>query len=387
MLTEHILSHKKVQDLLLSNETFDLVIVEQFGNEAHMGFASHFSAPLVTFSSIGLSEWNSHLVGNIKLPSIVPFSLSSHSNHMNFIQRVTNTMAHIFDAIYKELIYFPWQQSMLDKYFPQKMDLKTIMFNTSFMLLNSHSISTEPVQLTSSVAEIGGFHITPNELPKSVQEFLDGAENGVILFSLGSNLRSSDLPRGTLDMILEVFRRIPQRIIWKFEETDIHHKHDNVMISKWMQQSDILAHPNTRAFITHGGILSTTEAIHYGVPMIGIPILGDQYMNVARMVRKRLCINLPLPELTENSFHEAIREVIENPEYRNNAQKYSKIFRDRLNKPLDEAVFWIEYVLRHSGATHLRNASMDLYWFQLYTLDVWLFIFSWPILFYLFGRA
>lgn len=37
---------------------------------------------------------------------------------------------------------------------------------------------------------------------------------------------------------------------------------------------------------------------------------------------------------------------------------------------MDKAVFWIEYVIRHEGAPHLRTAANDLYWFQYYLLDV-----------------
>lgn len=41
-----------------------------------------------------------------------------------------------------------------------------------------------------------------------------------------------------------------------------------------------------------------------------------------------------------------------------------------MNKPLDRAVFWIEYVLRHQGAVHLRSAARDLNYLQYFSLDV-----------------
>ncbi|KAF5926818.1 hypothetical protein HPG69_001449 [Diceros bicornis minor] len=39
-------------------------------------------------------------------------------------------------------------------------------------------------------------------------------------------------------------------------------------------------------------------------------------------------------------------------------------------KPLDRAVFWIEFVMRHKGAKHLRPASHNLTWYQYHSLDV-----------------
>ena len=50
--------------------------------------------------------------------------------------------------------------------------------------------------------------------------------------------------------------------------------------------------------------------------------------------------------------------------------KLSRIQHDQPVKPLDRAVFWIEFVMRHKGAKHLRPAAHDLTWFQYHSLDV-----------------
>ena len=56
--------------------------------------------------------------------------------------------------------------------------------------------------------------------------------------------------------------------------------------------------------------------------------------------------------------------------YRENAQRVSRIFRDQPLTPLQQAVFWTEYVIRHKGAPHMRSAVLDLAWYQYLLLDV-----------------
>ena len=103
------------------------------------------------------------------------------------------------------------------------------------------------------IVHVGGAHIKPPKpLPSNLQEFIDQSEYGVILFSLGAFLQSSQMPKEKIEMILTALGKFKQRIIWKFEDESIKTP-PNVLIKKWLPQSDILAHPNVVLFITHGG--------------------------------------------------------------------------------------------------------------------------------------
>lgn len=75
--------------------------------------------------------------------------------------------------------------------------------------------------------------------------------------------------------------------------------------------------------------------------------------------------------------------------YRANVKRRSAIMRDRPVPPLENAVFWVEYVLRHRGAPHFRSAALDLKWYQYHMLDVIAFVLtasvtSFTIIYYIF---
>ncbi|KAB0339270.1 hypothetical protein FD755_025005, partial [Muntiacus reevesi] len=144
----------------------------------------------------------------------------------------------------------------------------------------------------------------------------------------------------------------------------------NTRLYKWIPQNDLLGHPKTKAFITHGGSNGIYEAIYHGVPMVGLPLFADQPHNVVHMTAKGAAIRLDLERMSTEDLLNALKEVISNPFYKENVMRLSAIQHDQPMKPLDRAIFWIEFVMRHRGAKHLRPAAHDLTWFQYHSLDV-----------------
>lgn len=66
-------------------------------------------------------------------------------------------------------------------------------------------------------------------------------------------------------------------------------------------------------FITHGGQLSTTEAIHFGVPVVGIPVMADQHVNMKSVEIKGFGILVKLAEDMAPKVKIAIEKVLQNP--------------------------------------------------------------------------
>ncbi|KAF2890130.1 hypothetical protein ILUMI_16043, partial [Ignelater luminosus] len=313
-LTENTLNHTNVQKFLKSNEHFDLVIVEQFLNEAFRGFCHKFKAPCVVLSTVGGSRWTNQQMGNSEPPSYVPDMYLNLSSKMSFCERLYNSLVYLGATLFTHLYMFPKQNEILHRYFPDAPHLYDLYYNTSLILLNSHVSTNAAVPYMPNMVEIGGFHIKPpKKLPDYLQDYLDNAKEGFIYFSLGSILESKNLPKEKRDVILKVLSKLKQKVLWKWEDETLSGKPSNVKISKWLPQQDILAHPNIKLFITHGGLLSTIETIYHGVPIVGIPVFGDQRMNVANAEIAGYGIGVSYQTLTEKALSSALDEVLNNP--------------------------------------------------------------------------
>ena len=76
-------------------------------------------------------------------------------------------------------------------------------------------------------------------LYQDLKKLMDNAKNGVIYFSMGSNLNSKDLPDEVKDSLLKMFGSLKQTVLWKFEEV-LPNLPKNVHILEWAPQQAIL---------------------------------------------------------------------------------------------------------------------------------------------------
>ncbi|XP_067293683.1 UDP-glucuronosyltransferase 2A3-like isoform X2 [Pseudorasbora parva] len=166
------------------------------------------------------------------------------------------------------------------------------------------------------------------------------------------------------------------KVVWRYSGKTPETLAPNTKLYDWIPQNDLLGHPKTKAFITHGGTNGLYEAIYHGVPMVGLPLCADQPDNMNHMKTKGAAVVLDINTMESKDLVDALKAVLNNPLYKENIMRLSRIHHDQPMKPLDQAVFWIEFVMRNKGAKHLRVQAHDLSWYQYHCLDVLAFLLS-----------
>lgn len=133
-------------------------------------------------------------------------------------------------------------------------------------------------------------------------------------------------------------------------------------------------HPNIKVFIAHGGLLGIQEAIFNGIPIVGIPVYGDQYNNLLLIQEKGAGRLLQYEDITEETFGEIINDVLSNESYLEKAKELERIWKDRPMSPMDTAMYWLEYIIRNQGAEYMKNPARNMNWFAYTMMDVYAFI-------------
>ncbi|XP_046658308.1 UDP-glycosyltransferase UGT5-like [Homalodisca vitripennis] len=368
---ESVLTSPQVKSLISSGKHFDLLIVELFISDCFLSLVDFFGAPHIGLSSsMDLPHHNPRIgnpdsfsfSNNILFPITPPFS---------FLQRLQNVVYTLGMRLGTTHYYSVLEQKPIRQVFGHEVDLERVAHNVSLLLMNTHYTLQGARPLVSGYIEVGGLHILPlKPIAKDLDKYLNESTEGAILFSMGSVLQSSSFPPAKRQAIMDAFAELPVRVVMKWEDDTLPGKPDNVRLSKWLPQRDILAHPKIVAFMGHGGLLSTSEAVYCGIPMVLIPMFGDQPNNVAQLAASGAAVKLAYNEITKETVLKALRAVLYDSRYRESAKLLSERFRDRPMSPLDTAVYWTEYVLRHKGGRHLRSAAVDMPWYQLWLLDV-----------------
>ncbi|XP_046467806.1 UDP-glucosyltransferase 2-like [Neodiprion pinetum] len=379
-----LMEHPEFQKLIKNpptNPPYDLLITEIFGANCYLAIGQHLKVPVVGVVAAAMLPWANEIVANPDNTAYIPNSFSDFDEKMNFWQRTQNTLSNIWSKWQFNRIS-EGQNEAIKKYIgPHAPTVREAEKNVSLILTNSHYSLNGVRPFTTAVVEVGGVHIDEKEATFTndlLQKFLDDSSDGFVYVSFGSMVKIESLPKEILANMYASFAKLaPVRVLMKIANPEELPPglSSNVLTLSWIPQLAVLQHKNTRAFVTHGGLMGTQEAIYYGVPMIGIPLYGDQIQNIRAYAKMGIAVHINNEEITEENLDAAFRAVLNDPSYVNAVKTMSERFRDRPMSPLDTAIFWVEHVVRHGGR-NLRSPAMDLTWWQIELIDVYSFLLS-----------
>ncbi|XP_006896874.1 PREDICTED: UDP-glucuronosyltransferase 2B15-like isoform X1 [Elephantulus edwardii] len=368
-LCKEVVFNKKIM-IKLQESKFDVVLADAIGLCGEL-LAQILKIPLVYSirftSGYTIEKYSGGLVAP---PSYVPVIYSELSDRMTFMERIKNMIY----VLYLDFWFQSFNEKKWNQFYSEVLGRQTTLIETmgkaDIWLVRTSWDFEFPRPLLPHFVFVGGLHCKPAKpLPKEIEEFVQSSGNhGIVVFTLGSMI--TNMSEDKANMIASALAQIPQKVLWRFNGKTPDTLGHNTQLYKWLPQNDLLGHPKTKAFITHGGTNGIYEAIYHGIPMIGIPLFADQADNILRVKAKGAAVSLKIDTMTSKDLLQALQTVINNPLYKENAMKLSAIHHDQPVKPLDQAVFWIEFVMRHKGAKHLRPASLNLTWAQYHSLDV-----------------
>lgn len=168
-----------------------------------------------------------------------------------------------------------------------------------------------------------------------------------------------------------------------------------------------LGHTKVRLFITHCGQNSLLQAVYHAVPVLGIPLFGDQFDNLVRAETKGLGLTIKPTHITRELLTSTIQTLLSDIRYvdgrlciiyepvkyrdgwifypvsllifpdhfsfhrfKSSALSLSRIHKSHPVPPALRLVQWVEHILHSGNGSHLRPASLTQAWYQRYLLDL-----------------
>ncbi|EGT38616.1 hypothetical protein CAEBREN_31155 [Caenorhabditis brenneri] len=373
----------------LKTEYFDLAITEPFDTCAYAFLEAISIRAHVAVYSCSRLDHVSEIIGQPVPPSYVSGMYSPYGERMNIWERLENyfvfkARSYMFQAIgdrnYEEA----------RKFYPGIRSWREVLPEASFIFTNSIPYLDFPSPTFDKIIPIGGYTVKIEKkflkLDEKWNEILDKRKTNVLI-SFGTNAKSDEMPEKYKKSLLEVFKSMPNTtFIWKYENPEDPFIKDieNVYLSSWLPQNELLADHRLTAFITHGGLASVMELAMMGKPAITIPVAADQTRNAEMLRRHGGSIHLRKFDLANSDLVKGAIEKVVNDKrrvffslkqfprheffqalpchtnnYKKNAERLAEILENQPTKPLETLVKHVEFAARSVGITDNRLKCFD----------------------------
>lgn len=348
-------NHANIREFIAKQPKFDLLITEAFADYALIFSHLFNSIPVIQIApGYGLPE-NFETVGALaRHPIFYPNIWRSNFKRDNSeagiktetrLFKEFQTLTHVADKMLKT------------QFGPDTPTIEELRNRVQLLLLNLHPIFDNNRPVPPSVHYLGGgLHLLNKTIPRleqSIENFLNTSKNGSVYVSFGSSVDTNALTRNFLNTLLKTFVNLPNfKFLWKVDTAVVKNitLPSNVMTQSWFNQRAVLNHPNTIAFVTQGGVQSSDESLQAQVPMVCLPMMGDQFYHCAKLQDLGTAQVLNTSFATSQELITALLKVTSNKSYKNNCKQLSKLINtDNADFPsLDTALKLTKKVLRYN---------------------------------------
>ncbi|XP_023162759.2 UDP-glucuronosyltransferase isoform X2 [Drosophila hydei] len=360
---EHFLVQAPLLKLLqLSSVEFeyDLIIVDYFYTEALLALGYKHNKPTIGIISTDFGNYMNAVQEALLPVACSPIDYETYTKDLGFAARLGNIRECMArrKQFYNE--HYAAQDKIIRKHFKIAVNIPELQaHHLALLLLNNHVPLWTPRPLLPQIVPAGGLHIRgPRELIWNVKRYVEESADGIIYIQLGNEQPCGQLPEQKLKILFDFIGARKERFIWTCHDIDI------------------LAHPRVRAFIMNGDLLSIQEGIMRHVPMLGLPNFQNERKNMQLAVQLGVALQLDQSNFTKDALNWALDELTKQQHYQLTIREVSSEFRDRPLGALANAMFWVNYVVRHKGGTAIRTRGIDIASNHLHLFDLFVFYFG-----------
>ncbi|GBC09745.1 hypothetical protein RclHR1_09090003 [Rhizophagus clarus] len=346
----------------------DLFFCDILTNEVCIDAAHNLKKPVVGFTSF------LQLVDQKSYKSDPFFGCSISLENESFFERFRcNLIQPLQNA------YALWAPNRQLNDLRNKMNIKMvsgILPKLSLALVDNFFGFELPQSLTPNVQEIGP--VLSDEYPPltpEISNFINLHKRVLYVAFGGRFFTTTENNNKILQSLVEVInKKLVDGVIWALSETSkddfyptlnltdgtqlqtlpvLNNKHPHIHITKFAPQFAVLNHTNTKLFFSHGGTGSVHESLYAGVPMLVLPLGGDQRGNAQRLATAGVALSLNKYSLDVNDIVNKIDSLLKDEHVKKNSERMK--FLARINsKRKYRAADLVEYIL-------YSNSLLDKY--------------------------
>ncbi|WP_025719394.1 macrolide family glycosyltransferase [Paenibacillus sp. 1-18] len=288
----------EVTQKLSESIDFDFVFYDRFG--AGELVRDYLNIPGIASSPSFLVSNNQMIVNPLRPDAEVPFQID---------EQATTSLQHMkerFSVAPKHMFQFMNNSGALN-----------VVYTSRYFQPNGELFSDENLFIGPSFPERKG----ENSFP------LDALQDKKVLYiSMGTIF---DHIEDFFNTCIEAFSDFEGIVVIaageKADFTKINPAPEHFIISPYVPQLEVLRHSDV--FITHGGMNSVNEGIHFNVPLVVLPQDKDQPMVAQRLTELQAGYRITKDHISVQSLRDGVREVVSNAAYKEGVQKIKESFQ------------------------------------------------------------